>query len=555
MDTQGAPDPKTPDWDLDIPARPLFALLDDAVAQFATRPFLNFFGRRSTYEEMAEEVARVAAGFQATGVGKGTKVALLLPNSPYFIIAFFAALKAGGIVVPCNPLLAEQELLRQIEDAEAEILVTADLTVLAGKLAAVLAQTRVRHVVICPFLDALPAIKRLPFRLFRRGELATAPTDPRCLAYRDVAADRADYVAPPLDPESDLAALLYTGGTSGTPKGVMLTHANLYANAIQIAHWFTRAERGNERLVAVLPLFHAFGLTAVLNFGVALGAELLLLPRFDMRELLRTIERRHATMLAGVPALFAAISREPHVERRDFSSLKVCVSGGDALPIPVKQAFEKRTGCALAEGYGLTECAPVVACSNPLEGLDKPGYVGLPLPRTKLEIVSLEDRRTVLPSGSVGEICVSGPQVMRGYLKQPAASDEALFEGRLHTGDVGRVDHEGFLMFVDRLKEVIVVRGYKVYPSQVEGAIRQHPAVAEAAVIGVPDPERGEVPWAYVTAVPGQNVTAAELLAFLSDKLSPMERPRRIELCATLPHSPIGKVLKRALPHPSVSRL
>jgi long-chain acyl-CoA synthetase len=252
-------------------------------------------------------------------------------------------------------------------------------------------------------------------------------------------------------------------------------------------------------------------------------------------------------MIAGVPALFAAIAREKRHGRDDFSSIKVCVSGGDALPIAVKHTFEERTGCPLAEGYGLTECAPVVACSNPLERMDKPGYVGLPLPRTKVEIVSLEDRRTVLPAGEVGEICVSGPQVMRGYLNQQAASAEALRDGRLHTGDVGRLDGDGFLMFVDRLKEVIVVRGYKVYPSELEATIRRHPAIADAAVVGAPDAERGAVPWAYVALLPGGRLTTEELLAFLSDKLSPVERPRRIEFVATLPRSPIGKVLKGEL--------
>jgi len=538
--------PRDVDWQLDIPVRPVQTLLDDAGAAFAGRPFLDFFGCRQTYAQTAQLIAKTAAGLQRLGVRKGTKVGLLLPNSPYSVVCYFAILKAGGTVVNYDPLCAEQALIRQIKDSETEIMVTLDLTALYGKVAAARAKTSLRHIVICKMAQVLPFFKGLLFRVARWREIVK-PRGVGHILFDELIDNNGAYQAVETAPLSDVAVIQYTGGTTGEPKGVMLSHQNIYANTCQNRAWFTRAEPGRERLLAIIPFSHSYGMTAVMNFAVSLGGELIIFPRFDLKQTLRAIARKRVTILLGVPTLFNAINHCPEIKRYDLSSLKICISGGDSLPRAVQRKFVELTGCPLAEGYGLTECAPVVTCSNPLEGIDRAGSCGLPLPRTTVEIVSLRNPRTVLPPGERGEICVSGPQVMLGYWRQAEATRNCLIGGRLHTGDIGWMDADGFLYFMDRLKEVISVHGYKVYPRHVEDAIRLHPAVTDVAVIGVPDPIRGQAPKAYVVLAKGTQLSEDDLQAFLADKLSPAEMPRLFEFRGVLPKSMAGKVLKRAV--------
>lgn len=539
--------PRKVDWLLDIPVRPVYALIDDAVKDFPKNPFLDFFGRQYTYAQAARFIARAAAGLQKLGVGKGTKVGLFLPNSPYSVICYYAILKAGGTVVNYDPLCAEQQLIHQIDDSGTEIIVTLDLASLYSKAAAALAQTDLRHIVVCKLAQELPFFRSVLFRLMHWREISRPADEAAYVAFDKLVDNDGAYHAVEIAPLQDLAAIQYTGGTTGEPKGVMLSHQNLYANTCQNRAWFTRAEPGREHLLAIVPFSHSFGMTAVMNLAVSLGGELVIFPRFKLKQMLRAIERKRITMLVGVPTLFQAINQCAELKRYDLSSLKVCISGGDSLPLPVQRKFVELSGCPLAEGYGLTECSPVVTCSNPLEGTERLGSCGLPLPRTTVEIVSVEDAHTVLPAGEVGEICISGPQVMLGYWRKAEATRKALVDGRLHTGDIGRMDDDGFLYFVDRLKEVISTHSYKVYPRNVEDAIRQHPAVIDVAVIGVPDPIRGQVVKAYVVLTKDTRLREVELQDFLADKLSPMEIPRLIEFCRDLPKSTTGKVLKRVV--------
>ncbi|HEU5303236.1 MAG TPA: long-chain fatty acid--CoA ligase [Gemmatimonadales bacterium] len=535
------------DWLLDIPVQPVPALLDEAARRFGARPFLDFLGRRYTYGETAALVTRAACGFQRMGVGKGVKVGLFLPNSPYGVVCYFAILKAGGTVVNYNPLYAERELIGQIQDSDTTILVTLDLAQLYDKAAVALRETRLRKVLVCRMAAALPASKRVMFRLTRQHELAKMPRNERHLSFDDLIDNDGAYDLIETAPQSDIAVLQYTGGTTGVPRGVMLSHQNIYANTCQIRSWYTRAVPGRERLLAILPFFHSFGMTGVMNFAVSLGGELVILPRFDPQETLRAIARKRVTMLIGVPTLFRALTECPAIARYDLSSLKISVSGGDALPGAVQEKFVRLSGCPLGEGYGLTECAPVAAATNPLEGIERPGSCGLPLPRTTVEIRSAPEPWIGLPVGEVGEICVSGPQVMLGYWRQPAATAECLSSGRLRTGDLGRLDADGFLYFVGRLKDVIAVHGYKVYPRIVEDAIRLHPGIADVAVVGVPDPVRGQAPKAYIVPAKGALLTEEGLRGFLADKLSPIEIPRSVEFRAFLPKSAAGKILKRVI--------
>lgn len=538
--------PQGLDWDMAIDAMPLFCLLDDAVGRCPDHRAVDFLGKTWTYREIGVQVAKAALGLQQLGVSKGVKVGLLLPNCPYYPVCFFAILKAGGTVVNYNPLDAEQQLLNQIDDSETDILMTLDVNPLHRMGRNLLRRSRLRRLVICSMVEILPFPRNILFRLFGQQSGARGEADAAWLSFNTLIANDGSYRETPCDPQVDFAAIQYTGGTTGTPKGALLTHANLHANALQISRWFTDAEPGRERVFAVLPLFHAFGMTAIMNLAIALGAELVMLPRFNVRSVLRSIERTKPTLFLGVPTIFRAIADYPRVQRYDLRSLKVCVSGGDTLPPDVQRRFETTTGCSLTEGYGLTECSPVVTC-NPFTGTRKRGSVGLPLPRTTVTVVSLTDRRTPLPLGSYGEICVSGPQVMTGYWKRQGATMEVLADGLLHTGDIGYIDQDGYLYVVDRLKDMIITGGSNVYPRAVEEAIRRHPGVADVAVVGASDAYWGQIVKAHIVKAPDAKLTEAEIRHFLKDKLSRFEIPRRIEFCGRLPLSPIGKVLKRKL--------
>jgi long-chain acyl-CoA synthetase len=539
--------PRTVDWLLDIPVRPVYALIDDAVEAFPENPFLDFFGRQYNYVQAVRLIARAAAGFQRLGVRRGTKVGLFLPNAPYSVICYYAILKVGGTVVNYDPLSAERQLIRQIDDSETEIIVTLDLAPLYSKAKVALAETRLRYIVVSRLAQELPFFRNFFFRLMHWREISRLPDDEAHVLFDELIDNDGVYQTVEIAPLEDLAVIQYTGGTTGEPKGVMLSHQNLYSNACQNRAWFTRAEPGRERLLAIVPFSHSFGMTAVTNLAVSLGGELVIFPRFNLKQILRAIGRKRVTLLVGVPTLFQAINQCTELGSYDLSSLKICISGGDSLRSSVQRKFIELTGCPLAEGYGLTECSPVVTCSNPLEGTERPGSCGLPLPRTTVEIVSPERPHAVLPPGEVGEICVSGPQVMLGYWRQAEATRRSLIDGRLHTGDIGRMDNDGFLYFVDRLKEVISTHSYKVYPRNVEDAIRQHPAVIDVAVIGAPDPTRGQVVKAYVVLAKDTQLSEVGLHDFLADKLSPVEIPRLVEFCGDLPKSTTGKVLKRAI--------
>ncbi len=533
-------------WDVKLGSEPVDALLDAAAARYPNHICIDFLGRQIAYAEVAQTVTRLSRGLRQIGVRRGTRVALLLPNSPQLVFAFFAVLKAGGTVVNCNPLTGAAELVRQMADSGAEVIITLDIALLYEKAIRALKETSVRRLVIASLADEMPFLKASLFRVVNWRARISVPSDEKHLRFQDLLALGDGQ---PLEPteRADIAVLQYTGGITGTPKAVMLSHPNLYANARQISLWFTKAELGAERILAILPLTHSFGMTGIMNLALSLDGEMILLPRFKLRELLRTVESRRVTMIMGVPTLFHAINEYPNLSRYDLSSLKIAVSGGDSLPVAVQQRFHQLTNCPLTEGYGLSECSPVVACGNPLEGLARPGSCGLPLPGTVVEIVSVEDEITVLPPGSVGEICVTGPQVMAGYWQRPKETAACLRNGRLHTGDVGRLDEDGFLYFVDRLKEVIVVHGYKVYPRIVEEVLRTHPGVAEAAVIGVPDETRGHVPKAFIVCGPGAEVTAEALQGHVAEHLSPTAVPREIVFQSDLPKSLMGKVLKNIL--------
>ncbi|MFQ5775315.1 MAG: long-chain fatty acid--CoA ligase [Kiloniellaceae bacterium] len=533
-------------WRVEIAPKPVSAVLDEAVTAWPKRPCLEFLGKRYTYAEVGELVAKAAKGFQDLGVGKGVRVGLFLPNSAYYVICYHGVLKAGGTVVNFNPLYAEPEIARQIRDSETRIMVTMNLNTLYPKVARRLEDTCLERIVVCAMTGALNLPKKALFVLFKRREVASIPSDHAHVKFAKLTANDGIPRAVEIEPTRDVAVLQYTGGTTGTPKGAMLTHANLYANAVQTRIWATGLEPGSEKVLAILPLFHVFGMTGVMNVGLYCGSELLLMPRFKVAEALSVIDREKPTVLLGVPTIYSAMNEFRERDKYDLSSLKYCISGGAPLPLAVKTKFEDVTGCTLVEGYGLTEAGPVCTI-NPIGGLNKANSAGLPLPATVIEVVSLEDPDRPLPPGEAGEICVRGPQVMAGYWNQDEETREILRDGRLRTGDVGYLDEDGYLYLIDRIKDLIISGGFNVYPRTVEDAIYQHPSVAEVAVCGVPDQHRGEVVKAFVRLHDGVSLTAAELRAFLKDKLAPFEIPRKVEFREEIPKTLVGKPLRRAL--------
>jgi len=528
---------------------PVAMLLDQAVAAFPDRPALDFLGRRTSYAELGGLVERAARGFQHLGVRKGVRVGLCLPNTPYFVICYYAVLKAGGIVVNFNPLYVERELKHQIEDSGTTIMVTLDLKQIYPKVAAMLEQTCLERVVVCPMSGILPAVKGVLFSVLRRSECAEAPDDLRHVSFARLVADAGGPRPVTIDPGRDVAVLQYTGGTTGVPKGAMLTHANLTANAAQIQAWIAGAglEPGRERVLGVLPLFHVFAMTVVMNLGVSLGCELILLPRFDLEQVLKLIGRKRPTLFPGVPTIYTAINGAvEHRRDLDLSSLRICISGGAPLPVEVAHRFEHFTGCRLVEGYGLSETSPVATC-NPLSGSSRDGAIGLPLPGTTIELRAPHDPSQIVAEGERGEICVRGPQVMAGYWNRPAETAAVFVDGALRTGDIGHRDEEGYYYLVDRIKDVILCGGFNVYPRVIEEALYQHPAVAEAVVIGIPDAYRGQAPKAFVRLREGMSVEPEALRSFLAGHVSRIELPKSIEFRDQLPKTMIGKLSKREL--------
>lgn len=525
--------------------RPLGDLLDVAVRRFGTRPAIDFLGRKTSYAKLGGLVARATRGLQDLGVKPGVRVALCLPNTPYYPILYFATLKAGGVVVNVNPLYVDRELKHLLDDSGAEVVVTCDIPDVHARVIRVAADAQVRHVVTCSIANALPLPKRLAYRLFKHREIAAASTAPGHLRFHDLISSRKAPSTVIVSPD-EVAVLQYTGGTTGTPKAAMLTHANLVSNADATVVHFGGKQPDQDRVLGVLPLFHVFALTTVLNFAVRIGAEMVLLPRFNLDQALATIRRTRPTYLPAVPTILGAIAGAAKKRRVDLSFVRTCISGGAPLPAELKLDFERLTGARLIEGYGLSEASPIITC-QPVDGSGKRGSAGVPYPGTTIEIRDRDDPGRLLPVGENGEICARGPQAMRGYWRRAEATEQAFADGALRTGDVGHLDKDGHLFIVDRIKDLILCGGYNVYPRVIEDALYEHPAVAEAVVIGVPDAYRGQAPKAFVTLIDPAAATPQGLREFLRDKVSKIELPREVEIREALPKTLIGKLSKKEL--------
>jgi long-chain acyl-CoA synthetase len=536
-------------WATDFPPLSLVEMFEATARTYPERPLLDFLGRRYSYAEVVDGAARVATGLARMGYGPGDRIGLFLPNVPHYLAAYFGVLKLGATVVNFSPLYTPGELAHQVEDSGTRLLFTLSASALLPTALKVLDQSGLERLVVGSVAGALPPTKSLFYRLFRGKEVTKRPDDARITAFSALIANDGVHDFPAIDPATHLALIQYTGGTTGTPKGAMLTHQNLSANARQV-EGLDPHPGGEDRIIGVLPLFHVFANTCVMNRTVANGGTIVLLPRFDGAQVLAAVERTKATALPGVPTMYQALLDHPKLASADLSSLKYCISGGAPLPAEVKAKFEAATGARVIEGYGLSESSGVVSC-NPYEGDGELGTIGQPIPATEVRLADKEDASRPAPDGQPGEILVRGPQIMKGYWNRPDADAEVFVPDSggpwLRTGDVGEIDADGFIHVVDRLKDMIAVSGFKVFPSQIEAVLYRHSAVKEALVIGVPDTYRGEQPRAFVTLNDGAAATGDEIKAWLNPQLGHHERVDQVVVRLALPKTLVGKLSRKEL--------
>jgi long-chain acyl-CoA synthetase len=513
-------------------------------------PLADFMGRKFSYAEMADNVRHFARGLQLRGIGKGDHVGLFLPNVPHYITAYYGALLAGATVVNFSPLYTVDELSHQVADSGTRLLVTISAAALLPTAIKVLDQSQLGQLIVGNVAEALPKLKSWAYRLFKKADIATIPTDSRITHYADFVTNDGAVEPAACDPEKDIALLQYTGGTTGTPKGAMLSHQNITANARQI-NMIDPHSRINQpdapspdRILGVLPFFHVFANATVLNRTVDNGGEIIMLPRFEATSALKAVNRAHVTAIPGVPTMYQAMLDNKELPGTDFTALRACISGGAPLPAELKAKFEAVSNARVIEGYGLTESSGVIS-SNPYEGENKLGSIGQPIPGTLVKLVDKEDPTKPVQPGEPGELLCAGPQIMQGYWNKAEATADVFIDGFLRTGDVATIDEDGFIFIVDRLKDMIAVGGFKVFPSQIEDIIYTHPAVKEALVIGIPDPYSGERPMAYVTL--SEAAESADLLAWLNPQLGKHERVVDVIIRDSLPKTMIGKLDRKAL--------
>jgi len=531
---------------LAITPAPLPALLEAAAADFPATPAISFYSRTLTYGDLHREALRFARGLRKAGVEPGERVLLLLPNVPQAVICYYGALLAGAVVVLTNPLFDAEALTYELSDSGASTVVALSMFYALVEQARAAAGTQ--RVIYTNLKEYLPGAQKTLFTLLRQEQEGHRVPDEiarNALWLQRVLSDGATGELPALDPAAD-AVILYTSGTTGQAKGVLHSHASLHANALQCCAWFAGAKRGEERVLCAIPFSHSYGMTACMNFSVALAATMVLLPTFETQHVLNTIKRERPTFFPGVPPMYAALAEVRDVRKYGLSSLKGCLCGAAPLPVEVQEGFERISRARLVEGYGLTEAGPATH-ANPIWGKRRSGTIGLPLPDTDAKIVDMQSGAD-LPPGEVGELLVRGPQLMRGYWGRPAESAEVLTpDGWLRTGDVARMTADGYFQVIERKKEMIIAGPYNIYPRDVEELLYEHPKVIDAAVVGVPGENGTSEIHAYVVLRPGERVSEAEVLAFLRDRLHVPVAPSKVEFRLALPRSPIGKLLRRKL--------
>ncbi|MBI4800739.1 MAG: long-chain fatty acid--CoA ligase [Desulfarculus sp.] len=537
-------DPRVPHH-LEYPDLDIHALVRQKADQIPDKAALKFMGLTLTYGRLFEQVDRLATALAKRGIKSGDRVVLLMPNCPQFVISFYALMRLGATAVLANPLNVERELVFKFQDSGAKALIVLDL--LSQRVNNIKKQVPLELIVYTSLADFLPFPLNLLYPIKRGLDKAMPKVmierDAATVMLKDLLKERAAPPAVKIDPR-EMAVLIYSGGTTGVSKGIMLSHQALVANATQVCAWGNL--NGQDSLLAVLPLFHGFGMSVCMNGPLSHGGTIILLPRFNAQEVCRVINKERPTIFAGVPTMFIAIKELPDIDKYDLKSLRGIFVGAAPLPLAVMEEFSQRTGAALIEGYGLTEAVTAVAC-NPFLGTRKPGTIGIPFPDVEWKIVDLADGVTEVPIGQAGEIILRGPDLMMGYLNLPDKTAETLKGGWLFTGDIGVMDEDGYITLVDRKKDLVIIGGFNVFPSEVDEVLHQHPQVAEAVAVGLPHPRKGEYLKAYLVPKAGQRIDPQEVIAFCQKNLTPYMVPREVEVRAELPKSMIGKVLRRSL--------
>ena len=534
---------------LDYPSIPLYELLSQAAEKYPDSACTIFKGARITYREMEVITDRLAAGLASIGIRKGDRVGVFMPNTPQFVMAYFALLKLGAIVVAVNPLYSAREIIHQTNDAGLEVMMV--MSNFYNLVKEIQPETKIKTVVVTNIKETLPAILAFLFTLTKekkdgfRIQLSDSDHWMQDLINNHQPEDRPQVEVSP----DDNALFQYSGGTTGISKAAIAMHRNLVANAIQIRSWMVEAKDGEETVLMAIPLFHVYGMVVGMLFGIYTGAALVMIPNpRDLDDLLSNAQKYKTTIFPGVPTLYNAINNHPDVlaGKYDLSSIKACISGSAPLMRETKESFEAITGGVLFEGYGLSE-APTASHCNPLQGENRTGSIGLPFPDVDCRIVSLDDEVTDLPPGEIGELVLKGPMVMKGYYNMPTETANALRDGWLYTGDIARMDEDGYFYIVDRKKELIKPGGYQVWPREVEEVICEHPKVLEAGVAGIPDPYRGETVKAWVVVKPGETLTEEDIKDWCKDKLASYKVPSQVEFRDELPKTTVGKILRREL--------
>lgn len=513
--------------EVEIPNIAIPQILLDSTAKFPQNNAISFYGKKVTFQELAFTANAFASALQKSGVQKGDRVAIMLPNCPQYVISYYGALTAGGIVTQVNPMSVEREIEHILNDSGAETIIVFDP--LYPRVKSVQQNTKLKNVIVVSLQPSTQSIgDDFTFEQFMaKADGKVQPVD--------------------IDPAHDVAVLQYTGGTTGRSKGAMLTHRNLLANVIQSHEFFKEStETGKEKSLTVIPLFHVFGMTSCMNLSIYNAAEMIMLPRFDLEEVLNTIKNEQPTIFPGVPTMYVAITSHPKAEEYGINSIEICNSGSAPMPLELMKNFEGKTGSKILEGYGLSEAAPTTHC-NPLFADRKPGSVGIGFPSTDYKIVDLGTGTEEVPVGELGEVIIKGPQVMKGYWNMPEETANTLRNGWLYTGDIAKVDEDGYLYIVDRKKDMIIASGYNIYPRDVEEVIYEHPAVQEAVVIGVPDAYRGESVKAVIVLKSGQTVTEEEMISYCRNNMATYKVPTIVEFREQLPKTSVGKILRRAL--------
>lgn len=501
-----------------------------------------------TYKELLEKSNHFAEGLKELGIGKGDRIAIMLPNIPQAVIAYYGVLFTGAIVVETNPLYTERELEQQLNDSESLGIVCLDL--LYPKVQKVKKVTSLQWAIVAGIQDYLPFPKNhllsLSLHVQRKAVNKKLWLDEGDYSFQSFLENRkGEIIREHIDSEKDLALLQYTGGTTGRAKGVMLTHANLLANVEQCKAWFSESKRGEEKFLSILPFFHVYGMTVCLNFPIAIAACMILTPRFQPKQVLKLIHSEKPTLFPGAPTMYIALLQIPKIKKYDLTSIKFCLSGSAPMPVEIIKRFEALSGCRIVEGYGLTECSPLTNV-NPLYGIRKAGSIGIPVPDTLVKIVDMETGEEA-PVGELGELYIKGPQVMQGYWRMEEETRATFHDGWLVTGDIGKMDLEGYFYIVERKKDIIIAGGFNIYPRDVEEVLYEHPAVKEAAVVGVPDPYRGETVKAFIVLKDNVSTNEQALNEFCRERLASYKVPRKYEFRKELPKTIVGKILRRVL--------